>query len=370
MSLVLFGDTVRSAALRHELPLAIIDPLLWVEHGGRHHVMTSWLERERIARVSPGAELLDFFALGLRDLVRGGMTISQAERETVLRALEQIGVREAAVPADFPLALAERLRGGGIRVTVDEQVFLQRRRAKAPHELAGIRAAQRAAEAAMSAARELLREWGGSGELRAEDVRGLLRETCARHGALCPPDVIVASRWSGHGHDPGHGPLPGGLPITIDLWPCDEQSGCWADMTRTFLVGEAPLEHAGLIAENHRLSLLALEAAREAVRPGVTGQTLFERACRVFEEAGRSTQRTGGGPEGFQFSLGHGVGLEVHEDPSLGIGGHQGLVAGDVLALEPGLWDDRIGEVRVEDLVLVTDDGCETLTEFPYELGV
>ena len=91
----------------------------------------------------------------------------------------------------------------------------------------------------------------------------------------------------------------------------------------------------------------------------------------MFEAAGHRTQRTGPGDdpdEGFQFSLGHGVGSAVHEDPALGQAGHDALVAGDVIAIEPGLWQRDVGEVRFEDLLLVTEDGSETLTRYPYEL--
>ncbi len=104
----------------------------------------------------------------------------------------------------------------------------------------------------------------------------------------------------------------------------------------------------------------ALERARDSVRPGVTGRELHALVCDLFESAGHRTQRTGPGEvasEGFQFSLGHGVGLEVHEDPSLGQTGHGELVAGDVIAIEPGLWQREIGEVRFEDLLLVTEAG-------------
>ena len=107
------------------------------------------------------------------------------------------------------------------------------------------------------------------------------------------------------------------------------------------------------------------------MRPGVTGRELYDATCERFEAAGHRTQRTGPGEdpsEGFQFSLGHGVGLEVHEDPALGLGGHDPLVPGDVVAVEPGLWDRRIGGVRFEDLVLVTGDGYERLTRYRYEL--
>jgi len=141
-------------------------------------------------------------------------------------------------------------------------------------------------------------------------------------------------------------------------------------MARTFVVGEPAPEHAELITDQARLSRSALEQAQAAVRPGITGRELFDAACDSFESAGYATQRTApGDEEGFQFSLGHGVGLEVHEAPSVGLAGHDPLVVGDVIAIEPGLWNRRVGGVTFEDLVLVTENGCELLTRFPYDLA-
>jgi Xaa-Pro aminopeptidase len=379
--LLLFGDTERSAALRHEIPLAIMDPLLFAEVDGRRAVLTSMLERDRVTRALPDAEVLDFFAFGWKDLLEGGMSFPEAQRETVARAVRRIGIDEAVVPGDFPLALGDRLRDDGIVLTVDDDAVELRRRAKAPVEFAGIRAAQRAAEAGMTAARGLLSRARPTDDghlhvdgerLLAEDVRATLRAACAEQAAPCPPDVIVASTWSGYGHEPGSGPLPSGLPIVVDIWPRHEASGCWADMTRTFVVGTPAPEHAGLIAEHARVVRTALERAKGAIRPGVSGREVFDVACDVFEAEGHLTQRTAqreGEVEGFQFSLGHGVGLEVHEPPSLNLGGRDALVAGDVLAVEPGLWNSQIGEARFEDLVVVTEHGYETLTRFPYDLA-
>lgn len=378
--LLLFGDTIRSAALRHEIPIAIVDPLVFAEIDERQFVLTSILERDRIALVLPDAELLDYFDFGFKELLGGGMSFAEAEREAAVRMVAQIGIRAATVPGDFPLALGDRLREEGIVLTVDDAAVGVRRRAKAAAELDGIRAAQRAAEAGMAAAADLLSraqptdhgqlEVDGA-VLHAEDVRATLRAACAEHGAPCPPEVMVVSVRSGMGHEPGTGPLPAGLPIEVDLWPRDEASACWADMTRTFVVGTPAPEHAGRIAEQERLVAAALAQAHAAIRPGVTGRELFDATCDLFEAAGHLTQRTAQRPgevDGFQFSLGHGVGLELHESPALGLGGQDRLVAGDVLAIEPGLWDARIGGVRFEDLVLVTDDGAEVLTRFPYDL--
>lgn len=337
-------------------------------------------ERDRVTRARPDAEVQDFFSLGYRDLVEDGMSLLQAERELACRAVRQIGIEEAIVPGDFPLGLADRLRESGVDLHVDDNAFQSRRRVKSSAELEGVRAAQRAADAAMGAASRLLsnaapRDDGFlavDGEaLTAERVRSTLRSVCAAEGALCPPDVIVRSARRGSGHDPGSGLLAAGLPIVVDIWPRHETSSCWADMTRTFLVGTPTPEQAKAIAERTEVVMRALETARAAIRPGVAVRELFDLACDVLEAAGYLTQRTATRPnetEGFQFALGHGIGLEVHEPPLLGPEGKGALVAGEVVAMEPGLWDQEIGEIRFEDLVLVTDSGCETLTRFPYDL--
>jgi Xaa-Pro aminopeptidase len=140
-------------------------------------------------------------------------------------------------------------------------------------------------------------------------------------------------------------------------------------MTRTFVVGEPSAE----IAEWHGLVREALDRCIEAIRPGVSGREIHDIACDVFEEHGHTTSRTKepGKPlrDGFFHGLGHGVGLEVHEEPGLGMVGQKELVVGDVVTVEPGLYRHDFGGVRLEDLVLVTEGGNENLTSFPYELA-
>ena len=362
-AVLLYGDTIRYPALRHEVPLEITDPFLFVARDGRAHVLTSALESARIAEALPGVELALFEQLGFYELLED-MPYEEAELETAVRALRSWGVEDAVVPPDLPVAVADRLRGAGFGIAVDVRAVAARRRVKTPAELAGIRRAQRAAEAGMAAAEELIR---GGEPLTAEQVRAAIRATCAEAGAPAPRDIIVAS--GGGGHEPGSGPLPADLPITVDVWPRDEESGCWADMARTFVAGRVTDEVAAL----RDVVREALEAARAAARPGITGGALYDVAAEVVERAGFPTQRTRAPGEmltrGFCFGLGHGVGLEVHEPPWLGIGSDETLVAGDVVAIEPGIEGiEGIGGVTFEDLLLITEGGSETLTDYPYDL--
>jgi Xaa-Pro aminopeptidase len=126
------------------------------------------------------------------------------------------------------------------------------------------------------------------------------------------------------------------------------------------------------VREWHRLVKEALDKAIAEIRPGVGGRALFDGTCDIFEAAGEPTQRTKKPGEtlgdGFFHSLGHGVGLEVHEEPGMGRLSRKPLVPGDVVTVEPGLYRVGYGGVRLEDIVLVTENGAENLTNYPYDL--
>jgi Xaa-Pro aminopeptidase len=377
-AILICGDTLRSPELRHEVPLGIGDPFLYLEIDGRRAVLTNVLEVDRIAQQAPELERLLGEQFGRDELIAQGLSYEQIDRELYVRAARELGIAAAAVPPDFPLGVADRLRAEGIELTPDDELFVERRRHKTDAELAGIRRAARAAVAGMEECARVLREAEIDGDglrhggevLTSELLRARVREVCARLGAPAPDDIIVAPMRPGDavGHEAGSGPLPAHAPICLDLWPQDEASGCWADMTRTWVRGDI----TDAVADLHRLVLEAHERSLAVTRPGVPGVEIYGAACDVFEAAGHPTQRTKKPGEtlqhGFYFGLGHGVGLEVHEAPALGRTGRAPLIAGDVVAVEPGTVDPQHGGMRVEDLVLVTDDGYELLTERSYDL--
>jgi Xaa-Pro aminopeptidase len=188
-------------------------------------------------------------------------------------------------------------------------------------------------------------------------------------GASADEFIVARGAQAAVGHDMGSGPIGRGESIVVDVWPRDRETACFADMTRTFVLGEAPDE----LVLYHRLTREALDLAVAMIRPGVAGAAVYGAVCDHFEAAGFPTARSKEAgtvlQDGFFLGLGHGVGLEVHERPWLSRFTDD-LVAGDVVTVEPGLYRKGFGGVRLEDLVLVTEDGCERLTDFPYDLDL
>jgi len=361
---LVFADTIRSPELRHEVPVPIPDAFIYAEKDGARYVFVGSLEIPRIDGID-SLVTVPLEDLGVDELYSQGLSWYEAERELVVRACRMIGLEEAVTPRGFPLDAADHLRENGVSLRPDGEVFDERRRVKTESELAGIRRAQAAAERAMGAIRDRLAK---GGELTCEDLQAEALRSFSESGVIAPDMVIVShGEQTAVGHEPGHGRISEGEAVIADLYPQDPVSGCYADMTRTFCLGEPPEE----LVRYHELVKEALDQAVQEIRPGITGKELHRKACELFEQEGFKTQlnKDPGKPleDGFFHSLGHGVGLEVHELPSLGRLGRE-LVAGDVLAVEPGLYRKGFGGCRLEDLALVTDDGAEVLTDFPYEL--
>ena len=315
-----------------------------------------------------GVEVLDPSTLGRDELVAAKHAGMFIDAELALRAARELGIAAASVPPEFPLFVADHMRANGLELTIDGDEFVRRRRVKSGAELEGIRRAQRAADAAMGVAASLIRELRPG--LTSEEVREAMTAVAEEHGCEMPGEVIVShGAQSALGHESGHGEIPAGAPVIVDIWPRDRVSRCYADMTRTFVAGggDAPAE----LAEFWKWTKESLDRVYDEIRAGVDGRTLFETSAQPYIDAGQPTQltKTPGQvlQDGYYHSLGHGVGLEVHERPFLGRLSDE-LIAGDVVTLEPGCYRQGFGGCRLEDLVVVTEGGCEILTNFPYDL--
>jgi Xaa-Pro aminopeptidase len=367
---------MRSPELRHEVPVAIGDAFLYAEKDGRRVVIMHSLEIPRVRADAPQLEILPLEGLGMDELFEQGLKGWEVELEIAVRGCRALGIAHAVVPSSFPVGHADHLRANGVGVTVDRDLFNDRRRAKNATEIAGIRRAQRACEAALDASRELLRNAMRNGAglevdgepLTSERIKRVIEGVFADHEVEGSDMIVAHGAQTAVGHDEGSGQIAPDEPIVFDLFPRDKATGCYSDMTRTYVVGEPSDE----VKEWHALCKRALETSTAGVKPGVNGRDLFAEVCEQFHEAGYKTQLNKEPNEvledGFFHSLGHGVGLEVHEQPSLGRSGQE-LVPGDVVTIEPGLYRSGHGGLRLEDIVLVTEDGHEVLTNYPYDLA-
>jgi Xaa-Pro aminopeptidase len=169
------------------------------------------------------------------------------------------------------------------------------------------------------------------------------------------PTVVAAGETGTSPHaDPGDRAIEDGVLVTTDAG-CVLEGYC-SDCTRTFAVGEI----SERLREIYALCLEAQLAGLAAVAPGVRGPDADAAARDVIEAQGLG--------EAFGHGLGHGVGLQIHEVPTLRPESTDVLQAGNVVSVEPGIYLPGEGGVRIEDLVLVTEDGCERLTQFTKEL--
>ncbi len=290
----------------------------------------------------------------------------------VLQALlGDLELKHLLVPGDFPLGTGDFLRNAGLHIEVAPSPLFPQRQIKTADEVKAIHAAQQAAEAGMAAAAALLGEASVENGVLQYKGQALTSEHVRRaiHLALMERDctgqhTIVASGEQGcDPHQEGYGPLHAGEPIIIDIFPKDNHSGYFGDITRTFVKGQITAEVRAL----YETVLQAQEMALERITAGADGRAIHDEIVQFFSDSGYETGEKDGYMQGYFHGTGHGLGLEIHEGPSIGLRGTT-LEEGQVVTVEPGLYYRGLGGVRIEDTVVVRKGGYENLTTFPKDL--
>jgi Xaa-Pro aminopeptidase len=381
LPLLFFADGYRFPDVYHTTRLLTPDPIIALEDVEELVIVASSLEEGRARKESRATQVLNANDLGAAELAQRGVTGAELNAMVMKRFLDDRGLRRVAVAPYFPLAEAERLRQMGIELVIAADIAA-RRRVKRPDEIAAIEAAQRATEEAWTRGVEALRrarvrkdatlELDGAvftaERLRAIVEGALLERGYSSDGAICAPGPQAADP-----HQIGSGPLRANEPIVMDIFPQHKRSRYFADMTRTVSKGEPPAE----IRKMYEVVMRAQDAGIAALRPGVTGRAVHEIVEDIIWGAGYDTLRPGQKkdpadptPRGFIHGTGHGVGLEIHEAPHIKREGLDPLIPGDVVTVEPGIYDPAIGGVRLEDMLVITADGARDLTQAPRELVI
>ncbi len=290
---------------------------------------------------------------------------SLAYSDCLAEILQKEDVRHIAVPRDFPYHIAQTLKEEGFTIEAIKSPFAQMRAKKEASEVSIVRKVQNACNTAMEAAVEMIK--------KSEDVEGVLNYrgftltsemvrkeidmTLLEHGCEAESTIVAGGKGSANPHWEGSGALRTNEPVVIDIFPRSKKERYFADMSRTVLKG-SPSEK---LADMYETVLEAQNEAIGMIKPGVKCSDIHNRVCDIFREKGYDTSREGS-KVGFIHSTGHGVGLEIHESPFVGNSDVE-LEEGNIITIEPGLYYPDEGGIRLEDLILVTADGHENLTE-------
>lgn len=383
LPLLFYADGYRFPDVFHLTKFLSPDPIIALEDGAEIVVVANSLEEGRVRKQSRATSVFNIDAFGAKELSGKGVGREELDANVIARFLASRGTKRVAVASYFPLGMAERLRGLGIEIVIASELG-ERRRAKRPDEIEALDAAQRATEDAWAEGVDALRrstvgrdtvlQLDGA-PFTAERLRAVVEGRLLELGYASDGAIIAPGPQAADPHMIGTGPLHAGEPIVMDIFPQHKTTRYWADMTRTVSKGEPPAE----ILKMYDLVKRAQDAGIRALRPGVTGRSIHEMVEDIIFAAGYDTLRTGQQhgtrangslPKGFIHGLGHGVGLEIHEAPSVGRGGTSPLAVGDVVTVEPGVYDPEIGGVRLEDMLVITEAGSRNLTRAPRQLIV
>jgi len=365
-ALLLIGNSMYDANLYYFTRFLTSSTLTYVKRGKKEFIVLSQMEMRRAKKESRVNDVRPTTDYGIKELVKKYQDPKKVRCELLYRILCEEKIKQIKVPANFPFFLAEGLQKKGIDITPAEGIE-KVREVKSKTEIECIIRAQRACEKAMRAAIDAIKSAkirGNNLDITSERAKFVIEHSLIDERCATDDTIVACGKQASNPHCTGHGMLKKDAPIVIDIFPYHRKERYHADMSRTVLRGDAPAD----VIDMYQAVLDAQNVAFDIIRAGVTGEDVHNAVCDLFEERGYGTERKGA-KTGFIHSTGHGVGIEIHEGPSLSIGGGV-LKAGNVITVEPGLYDPEVGGVRIEDIVLVTASGCKILTKFPKQLVI
>ena len=300
-----------------------------------------------------------------------------ANAQAAAECLRRAGVTKVIGDRTLPLIVADFARQAGITVECDPNQWVQERRQKSAGEIEHLRKAQKITEQAVQMACTMIASATARRDgvllherapLTSERVRAAVDHWLLDRDFINPMAIIAGGPAAADCHYLGAGELRTGEPVIVDIFPRYRRTRYNGDCTRTVVHGDIPDE----VRRMHAAVRAAKAAAEKTIRVGATGEAVHLATIKAIRDAGYAFGLPGGQTPlsycALTHGTGHGVGLDVHEPPLLDIKG-PALLAGEVLTVEPGLYRRDLGGVRIEDMVVVTEHGCENLNCLTDELS-
>jgi Xaa-Pro aminopeptidase len=369
---LLFGETYNHPNILYRTGFLVPDPVVVVDRGGSDTVLwVSPLEEGRARKESSAGEVRSTAELDLAPTRAGGNEYD-VWANLVVAVCRKHGVSAVDVDADFPAVLADHLRQNDVDIRPRSDIYQRRRRIKTAQEIEWITSTENAGMAALQKAIDLIAAaeikdgllYHEGRKLSSTDLIYTVESHLLENGNTTVDSICCGGPESADPHRTSSDVLREGLPIVLDIYPFDKRTRYWGDMTRTVVRGTPP----PAVERMWEAVLEAQQAGLDTVKPGVNGRDVHFACCEVFKQHGYGSlakpYRDIQSEARFIHGTGHGLGLEIHEFPRISEADVV-LEVGDVITVEPGLYDPRLGGIRIEDLVVVTETGCRNLTTLP-----
>lgn len=371
-TLLMVADSEHDANMLYAVGAFVPDPFIYLRMAGKHYIVASDLEIDRLRKDAPHCHVLAFSQYQNRLRADGRKAGFAQVLQLVFREKK---IKRALVPYNFPFGLAKELRKQNVRVKSVRGPFFPEREFKTADEVKKISAALMMAEVGMAEGIQALHTSKitkdgqliyRNAPLTSERLRAVIDCAVLQASGLAANTIVAGGKQGCDPHERGHGPLRANEPIIIDIFPRSQKTGYFGDITRTVVRGRASEAVRKLYDTVFRGQQIAFRKIRARVKTNEVHKAVHE----FFEQRGYKTGRRNGRMEGFFHGTGHGLGLEIHEAPRVGATSTGKLKPGQVVTVEPGLYYPEIGGVRLEDVAQVTTSGARNLTRFEKVLEI
>lgn len=347
------------------------DPFIFLQIGDEKIMIMSDLEIGR-AKVQAKVDTVLSHSIYEAEAKKKGV-VDPKTIDVLNEFLHERGIKDLMVPADFAIRHALLLQKRGYAIIVKSDPFFEERLKKNEKEIGYIAETLHHAENAIDKAIGFIRDtvikdgylYSGGKAVTSEDIKRLIAVYLLENGFIAQHTIVSCGEDTVSPHTEGAGPLKADMPVIIDLFPRSMTNRYYADITRTVVKGRASHE----VKEMYEAVLSAQGVAVSLIRDGTNGKEVHEAILKHFKSLGYESGEIKGMMQGFFHGTGHGVGLDVHEPPRISKR-EDILQAGNVVTVEPGLYYSGIGGVRLEDMVVVQENGVKNLTRYPKTLEV
>ena len=370
--ILIISDSEADANIFYATKFPAPDAFTFIQRGGEKIVVVSDLELDRAKLESIADKVLPYTKY--EKMAKKRLDKEPSYIDVIVGVLYDLKIKKVTVPGSFSISFADDLRKKGFKLSVKKDPFFDAREIKRDEEVDNMITTQRGIEAALQKAVDYLKRtvikkgfiYSNRGKkVTSEFIREMINVELLKKGFIARNTIVSCGAQSAVPHNMGEGDLVAHKPIVIDIFPRDEKSGYYADMTRTIVRGKASPQ----IKKMFKAVVSAQELVFLLAKNGAKGDQIHRKVVKHLKGMGFDTGKKNGRMQGFFHGTGHGVGLDVHESPRIGKV-KSTLKNGHVVTVEPGLYYPGIGGVRMEDMILITEDKCVNLTRFPKVLEV